>query len=183
VPQHLESMGYRIQARPLDDPDRCKTPPQGMARRGIAGLSLWQHLAPKGLVELGTATPGQVLAALEQRFRARLAMRPPHAAAKRRFLQGLGQGGRRAQNAGGPKRGQGLQAPWARAFGGACLLQDRLTQTRGQRTRQYLHGTQQVDPSVWSIGADHIVPSLQGIIWSYTAALYVLQCQRHNALT
>src|SRR5262249_5944481 len=104
VPKQLEPLGYRGQARAVDDPDLFKILPQGMDRRRITGLSLRQHLNQKGLIQVGKEMPVQVLAALEKRFWARLHRGPPRAVAECGFLQGLGQGLRSTQNDFGPKR-------------------------------------------------------------------------------
>src|SRR5262245_2536607 len=104
VPQQLESLGYRVQARAVDDPDLLKMLPQGLDRRRITGLSLRQHLGQKGLIQVGKEMPVQVLAALEKRFWARLHRGPPRAVAECGFLQGLSQGLRSTQNDFGPKR-------------------------------------------------------------------------------
>ena len=68
VPQQLEPLGYRGQARAVDDPDLFKMLPQGMDERRMTGLSLRRHLAQKGLIQVGKEMPVQVLAALEKRY-------------------------------------------------------------------------------------------------------------------
>ena len=45
-----------------------------------------------------------------------------------------------------PKRDQGLETPWSFAFGGACLLKDRLAQACGQMIMEKLNRAQQLDP-------------------------------------
>ena len=145
VPKQLEPLGYRVQARAVDDPDLFKMLPQGMYRRRITGLSLRQHLDQKGLIQVGKETPGQALAALEKRFWARLYRGPTRAVAECCFLQGLGQGLRSTQNDFSPKRYQGLETPLSFAFGGACLLKDRLAQACCQMIMEKLNRAQQLD--------------------------------------
>src|SRR5262245_35683124 len=102
-------------------------------------------MGQKGFMEVGKEMPVQALATLEKRFWARLNMGPPRAAAKRRFLQGLGQGLWGTQDNFGPKRCQSLKAPLALAFGGACLLKDRLAQACRQVILEELNGASQLD--------------------------------------
>src|SRR4029450_6929350 len=97
-PKQLEPLAYRVQARAVDDPDLFKMLPWGMDRRRITGLSLWQHLEQKGLIQVGKEMPVQALAALEKRFWARLHRGPPRAVAECCFLQGLRQGLRSPQH-------------------------------------------------------------------------------------
>src|SRR4029434_285717 len=146
VPKQLEPLGYRVQARAVDDTDVWKLLSQRMDRRGITGLSLRQHLEQKGLMQIGKETPVQALAALEKRFWARLHRGPTRAVAECRFLQGLGEGLRSTQNDFSPKRYQGRETPLSFAFGGACLLKDRLAQACCQMIMEKLNRAQQLDP-------------------------------------